>query len=150
MIKTNTQYKKHILSVVNLNTPRVINLHKTLEYPKRPKDITRIMLTKLSQTTMETTEANKTNMVSGTYHKTKPLLYHTSIHLCGGAEHHYKIGRKNMDNTKPADKPKPINESIGNMFDAKMADIKMAIAFGIVFGIGIASGWYLTVTHFFG
>jgi len=55
-----------------------------------------------------------------------------------------------MDNTKPADKPKPINESIGSMFDAKMADIKMAIAFGIVFGIGIASGWYLTVTNFFG
>ena len=32
----------------------------------------------------------------------------------------------------------------------KMADIKLAVAFGIVFGIGLISGWYLTASGFFG
>jgi hypothetical protein len=54
-----------------------------------------------------------------------------------------------MDN-KPTEKLKPINESVGTKLEARSADIKLAISYAIVLGIGIASGWYLTVSGFFG
>jgi hypothetical protein len=31
-----------------------------------------------------------------------------------------------------------------------MANIKLGLSFGIVFGIGLISGWYLTASGFFG
>lgn len=49
-----------------------------------------------------------------------------------------------MENTK---------QSTDKDIEAKektMADIKLAISFGIVFGIGIVSGWYLTASGFLG
>jgi hypothetical protein len=39
----------------------------------------------------------------------------------------------------------PINEGTT---DKKMADIKLALAFAIVWGIGIATGYYLTMSGF--
>lgn len=44
-----------------------------------------------------------------------------------------------MENAKPVE---------GNT--AQMANVKLALSFGIVFGIGLISGWYLTASGFFG
>jgi hypothetical protein len=44
----------------------------------------------------------------------------------------------------------PINETVITPEEKRMADIKLAISFAIVFGIGLISGWYLTASGFFG
>lgn len=78
-------YKNVISSHVNLNTPRVINPLKTVEYTKRLKDNARIKLPKLSQTTMKITVANKTNGICGTSYKNETLIIpysHTTIQWC--------------------------------------------------------------------
>jgi hypothetical protein len=45
----------------------------------------------------------------------------------------------------PATTPKPLIE--GQPW-ANMANVKLAITYGIFFGIGVVAGWYLTTTGF--
>jgi hypothetical protein len=77
---------------------------------------------------------------------------HSYIHTVVRCATKPKRRRKKMAEQKPSDiKPGlPINEGDPSKLDPRFMDLKMALAFGIVYAVGLISGVYLQASGFFG
>jgi len=67
---------------------------------------------------------------------------HTTIQWCASAT--AQAGETQMENKATENQTPEAKKKL------ELANVKLALTYGIMFGIGVVSGWYLTVSGFFG